>query len=85
MKIKLKKIAKIVLWVIGSVFGLILILILAIQIPFVQNLVKDKVVSYVENKIKTKVEIGKIEIGLPKKIIVSDFYFEDQSKDTLLA
>nr|WP_147677818.1 translocation/assembly module TamB [Algibacter pacificus] len=40
---------------------------------------------YLQKKINTKVEIGTIEIGLPKKIILRDFYFEDQAKDTLLA
>nr|WP_243652179.1 translocation/assembly module TamB domain-containing protein [Mariniflexile fucanivorans] len=62
-----------------------LLIVLALQIPFVQNFVKDKAVVYLQEKIKTKVEVGSIEIGLPKKVILHDFYFEDQSKDTLLA
>ncbi|MES2240054.1 MAG: translocation/assembly module TamB domain-containing protein [Bacteroidota bacterium] len=62
-----------------------MLLVIALQIPLVQNFVKDKAVSYLEGKIKTKLEVGTIEIGLPKKIILNDFYFEDQSKDTLLA
>ncbi|WP_130733585.1 translocation/assembly module TamB [Flavobacterium sp. J27] len=82
---KIKKIAKIILWIVGSIIGLIFLLMIALQIPFVQNYVKDKAVSYLENKIKTKVEIGSIEIGLPKKVILTDFYFEDQSGDTLLS
>ena len=85
MKKKLKKIFKVFVWIIGSFFGLILLLILALQIPYVQNLVKEKAVSYLENKIHTEVSIGSIEIGLPKKIIITDFYFEDQSNDTLLS
>lgn len=60
-------------------------MVLALQIPYVQNLAKTKAVTYLEEKIKTKVTIGSIEIGLPKKIVLRDFYFEDQSKDTLLA
>src|SRR5690606_31224258 len=30
------------------------------------------------------VKIGSIDISLPKKININDFYFEDQSRDTLL-
>jgi hypothetical protein len=60
------------------------LVVIALQISFVQNFVKDKAVNYLEGKIKTKIEVGTIEIGLPKKIILNDFYFEDQSKDTLL-
>jgi lipopolysaccharide export system protein LptA len=78
------KILKILLWIIGSVIGLFLLLVIALQIPAVQNFAKDKAVTFLENKIKTKVEIGKITIGLPKKIILEDVYFEDQQQDTLL-
>lgn len=56
-----------------------------IQIPYFQNLIKDKAVTYLEGKIKTPVKIGRIEIGLPKYIILEDIYFESQAGDTLLA
>lgn len=57
---------------------------MSLQVPFVQNIVKNKVVNYLEDKIKTEVRIGSIDISLPKKINLNDFYFEDQSQDTLL-
>ena len=81
----LKKTLKIFLWIIGSVIGLFLLLVIALQIPAVQNFAKNKAVNYLEGKIHTKVEIGRIELGLPKKVILEDVYFEDQKKDTLLA
>ncbi len=73
------------LWIIGSVIGLFLLIVLLIQVPVIQNKIKDKAVSYLEEKIKTRVAIGRIEIGLPKKVILEHFYFEDQQKDTLLS
>lgn len=81
----LKKTLKVFLWIIGSFLTLFLLLVLALQIPAVQNFAKDKAVTYLEGKIKTKVAIDRIEIGLPKKVILEGFYFEDQQKDTLLA
>lgn len=81
----LRKFGKILLWIAGSVIGLFLLLVLLLQIPPIQNFAKDKAVAYLEGKIKTKVEIGRIEIGLPKKVIIEDFYFESRQKDTLLA
>jgi TamB, inner membrane protein subunit of TAM complex len=81
----LKKTLKVFLWIIGSFLTLFLIIVLALQIPAVQNYAKDKTVSYLEGKINTKVVIDRIEIGLPKKVILEGFYFEDQQKDTLLA
>ncbi|MFD2866019.1 translocation/assembly module TamB domain-containing protein [Mucilaginibacter antarcticus] len=56
-----------------------------IQVPSVQNFAKNKAVTFLEKKIKTKVEIGHISLGLPKLLILEDVYFEDQKKDTLIA
>ena len=81
----IRKTGKVLLWLVGSVIGLFLLVVLLIQVPWVQNKIKDKAVTYLEGKIHTKVRIERIEIGLPKKIILEKFYFEDQQKDTLLA
>ena len=81
----IRKTGKVLLWIVGSVIGLFLLVVLLIQVPWIQNKIKDKAVTYLEGKIHTKVVIGRIEIGLPKKVILENFYFEDQQKDTLLA
>lgn len=81
----LRKSLKILFWIIGSIIGLFLLIVLLIQIPYVQNIVKDKAVTYLEEKIGTDVNIDRIEIGLPKKIILEGVYFETQQGDTLLA
>ena len=67
------------------IIGIFLLLALALQIPKVQNYAKNKAVAYLERKIKTKVSINKVEIGLPKIIILEGVYFEDQSKNVLLS
>ncbi|MFA5297161.1 MAG: translocation/assembly module TamB domain-containing protein, partial [Lutibacter sp.] len=85
MKDYLKKGFKIFLWTAGTIIGLILLLLLLIQIPYVQNFAKDKAVIYIQNKIQTKVSIDKIDIGFPKKIILEGVYFEGVKKDTLLS
>jgi len=76
---------KTALWIIGSILFLVLVLIILIQIPGVQNYVKDKAVNYVQNKIHTKVRIGHISLGLPKLIVIDSVYMEDQRRDTLVA
>ncbi len=85
MKPIFKKTLKVLLWIVGSILGIFLLLVIALQIPAVQNSVKNKAITFLEGKIKSKVAIDKIEIGLPKKVILEGFYFEDQQKDTLLA
>ncbi|GAA4336847.1 hypothetical protein GCM10023149_45960 [Mucilaginibacter gynuensis] len=76
---------KTVLWIIASVIFLILLVVILIQVPAVQNFAKNKAVTFLQNKIHTKVEIGHITLGLPKLIVLEDVYFEDQKKDTLIA
>jgi hypothetical protein len=75
---------KILLWTIASIIGLFLLVLLLIQVPYVQNKIKDKAVTYLEGKIHTKVVIGNIDIGFPKNVILEKVYLEDQKKDTLL-
>lgn len=76
---------KTILWIIGSIIALILLVIFLIRIPAVQNYVVGKVTNYVETKIGTPVRIGYVNITFPKKLVLEDVYFEDQSKDTLIA
>jgi hypothetical protein len=73
------------LWIVGSLFALLLLILILIQIPAIQNAAKEKTVAYLEGKLKTTVTIDKLEISFPKKIRLLGVYFEDQKKDTLLA
>jgi hypothetical protein len=81
----LKKTLRVLLWCVGSIVALLLLLIILIQVPSIQNFAKDKAVTYLHNKIKTKVSLDHISIKFPKDVVLEGFYFEDQKKDTLLA
>ena len=76
--------AKIVMWILASVVFLIILVLILIQTAFVQNFARKKVVSYLEHKLKTKVEIGKLDVKFPTAISLQNVFFEDQTKDTLL-
>ena len=76
---------KTILWIVASVIFLVLLVVILIQVPAVQNFAKDKAVTFLQNKIHTKVKIGHISLGLPKLLVLEDVYFEDQKRDTLLA
>ncbi len=76
---------KIVLWVIGILIFLVLLIFVLIRVPAVQNAVKGQVVHYLEKKIGTRVEIGRVSLDLPKLLVLENIYFEDQKKDTLFA
>jgi hypothetical protein len=76
---------KTILWIIASVLFLVLLVAILIQVPAVQNFAKNKAVTFLQNKIHTKVRIDHISIGLPKSIVLQGVYFEDQKRDTLIA
>ena len=80
-----KKSLKITAWIVGSVITLLLLIIILIQVPAVQNMIKNKAVTYLEGKIHTPVKLGRIEIGFPKKVILEDLYLQAQNGDTLIA
>ena len=75
---------KIILWIIASVILLVVLIALSLNIPAVQNFVKDKAIGYLKNKTKTEVRLESIKIALPKDVVLNKFYIEDLNKDTLL-
>jgi hypothetical protein len=42
-------------------------------------------VAYLEKKLETRVEVGRIYVGLPKNVVLENIYIEDRQKDTLFA
>jgi len=80
-----KRIFRIVMKTVLWIFLLIVVLFLLILTPPVQRFITNKATNYLENKLHTRVEIGRLFITLSGKIAVDDIYVEDQSKDTLLS
>ncbi len=88
-KANLKKILGIVLkslfGVAISLVGILILIWILIRFQFVQDFAKDKAVTYLNQKLGTKVSIGGLSIDFPNRIILKKFYFEDRQKDTLLS
>lgn len=76
---------KILLGLVGFIIILVLLVFILIEVPAVQNMARKKVVSFLENKIGTRVEINRLSLDLPKMLVLEDVYFEDQKGDTLLS
>ena len=79
-----KKIGKVGLWIVGILFTIVLLLVVALQLPAVQHFLTTKATYYLENKLQTRVEVGGISVAFPKKVVLEDVYLEDQQRDTLL-
>ncbi|WP_152268486.1 translocation/assembly module TamB domain-containing protein [Agriterribacter humi] len=80
-----RRIARIVVKTVLFILLFLVLLAGLILTPPVQNFIRGKAVTYLEKKLHTKVAIGKIYIGFPKKVVVENVYIEDRSKDTLIS
>jgi len=77
--------ARIVAKTILFIILFLLIILLLVQTGPVQNILRVNAVAYLQKKLKTKVEVGKVYVGLPKNIILENVYIEDRQQDTLLS
>src|SRR4051812_29410530 len=80
-----RKIARIILKTVLFIFLFIVFIFLLILTPPVQRFLTGKVESYLQNKLKTRVEIGSISFGLSGKVNLENVYIEDKTKDTLVS
>ncbi|HSH65460.1 MAG TPA: hypothetical protein VLB84_06595, partial [Bacteroidia bacterium] len=83
-----KKVPKLILmsilWILLSLLGLVLLILIVIQFPGPQHFLTNKITTYVSTKINSRVEIGNLNIAFPKDISLTDLYVEDLHHDTLL-
>ncbi|MDB5223061.1 MAG: translocation/assembly module TamB [Chitinophagaceae bacterium] len=79
------KIANVLSYILVSVVLLFVLVFIFLQTPPGQNFVRGKVQNYLQTKLKTKVEIGKLDISFPNSVILTNVYIEDQTKDTLIS
>ena len=80
-----RKIARILLKSLLFLFLFIVFVFLLVLTPPVQRFMTGKVEGFLQNKLKTRVEIGSISFGLSGNVNLKDVYLEDRSKDTLLS
>ncbi|MDV3663154.1 cell envelope biogenesis protein AsmA [Elizabethkingia anophelis] len=85
LKINKKKLLKRTIITIISIVVFFSLLILSLRLPVVQNFIKDRLVVYLENKIKTKVSLEKVYVAFPNNLKLQNLYLKGQDVDTLLA
>lgn len=71
-------------WITFFILALFILLIFLIRLPSVQNKITQRAVTFLENKLGTKVQLKRAFISFPKKIVLEGLYLEDQSNDTLV-
>ncbi|HLS12173.1 MAG TPA: translocation/assembly module TamB domain-containing protein [Flavobacteriaceae bacterium] len=71
-------------WALVATLITIFLLLLFIRTPWGQNVIVQRAVKYVSNKTHTEVAIDKLFITFDGKVILKDFYLEDEKGDTLI-
>ena len=84
MKINLKKTLKYFSITLITIIILLVIAIFSLRIPAVQNFVKGHLITYLEDKIQTKVTLEKVYIDFPSNLEIKNLYLQGQDVDTLL-
>lgn len=84
MKRTLKIALKVLAGIIGSVILLLVLAIVLLRLPPVQNFVTQKVISFVSSKTHTRIELKRLYISFPKSIVLENMFAEDLQHDTLL-
>jgi hypothetical protein len=82
--VKIKKIGKIVAFVLLGFVLLFFSLKIAIKSPKVQTWAVNLVGAYLSNELDCKVSVGAVDIHFFKTIQLDDVYFADQKKDTVI-
>ena len=71
-------IANVLAYILVSLVFLVFLAVILIQTAPVQNLARVKVQSYLQKKLKTKVEIGKLNIHFPNSLSLKNVYFDSE-------
>jgi hypothetical protein len=79
------KIARIVLRTVLFILLFVLFIFILLLTPPIQKFLTVKVQHYLENKLHTKVLIGRISFGLSGKVGLNNVYIEDKTRDTLIS
>jgi hypothetical protein len=80
----LKRLLKILRYCVISLISVILLLIILINLPPVQQFIAGKLVNYLSKKLGTRVELKHLRISLLNSAEIEGLYIEDKQGDTLL-
>jgi hypothetical protein len=80
----LKKTGKIILYILGSILLLLVIFILSLRLPVVQQKITNYATNFVSEKTQTKFEIDRLYITFLGAAQIEGLYAEDSNQDTLI-
>ena len=79
----MRKILKIVGWIFAAVVVLLVVIVIALQTPFVQNYIAQQAVRQLSDRLGTSINVENVRIRIPRTVDIGRLYIEDQKQDTL--
>ncbi len=80
----MRKVLKIIGWLVGILLTLVIILVLLLQTNFAKEFIRKKAVAFLQSKLKTEVQIARINYALPKMLSLEGVFVRDAAGDTLI-
>lgn len=80
----MRKLFKYILRIILVLFSLIVLVMILLYVPAVQNFVKGQAEQYVNNNLDMKLSVGRILLKFPLDLAVENIYLGQTEKDTML-
>ena len=81
----MKTIKHIINWTVWSLLALYLLLMAATRLPFCQAFFGEKIAGALSERLGTQVSVGRVDIGLPNRLILDDVSILDQQNKRLLS
>lgn len=80
----MKQFRKFINIIICTMVALFLTVTVVFHIPFVQNIVANEVASVLAKKLGTKIEIGRVDLGMLNRLVIDDVHIYDQKMEPML-
>lgn len=79
----MRKLLKVILYILGSIILLALLLIVLLQTPWGKNMVRKEAVKFLSQKLGTEVALQRLDYTLTSKIALEGLFVRDKKGDTL--
>lgn len=80
----MRRLSLVIRLAVGFLLGLVLSTGLAMRLPAVQQRMGGELARLLEDKLHTKVSLGRVEAAINGRMVVHDLYVQDRQGDTLL-
>ncbi len=81
----MRKLGKILRYIVSGLLLLYICLILLLHLPFVQREIGRQVANALSEKFNTKVEVGKVNLGFLNRVIIDNIKMEDKAGEEMFS